>query len=261
MRFSETDQENLIYAKTLLENPGFAMSVMNTLGIPFEAGLQALPVKWSASIQNISESALFSALNFAVSTLGIQKISGPSKILHKLAAAGSGCAGGVFGMPALAVELPISTTIMLRSVAAIAKSEGEDITRVETKLACMEVFAFGGQTTTEADDSLETAYYAVRAALSKSISEASAYIAEHGISEAGGPVLVKLISEISTRFGITVSEKAAASAIPIIGAAGGALINTIFINHFQNMAYGHFIIRRIERTYGKEMVRAEYERI
>jgi len=39
------------------------------------------------------------------------------------------------------------------------------------------------------------------------------------------------------------------------------LINTIFIDHFQNMARGHFIIRRLERLYGKDLVKQEYDKL
>ena len=77
----------------------------------------------------------------------------------------------------------------------------------------------------------------------------------------GAPALVKLIATLASRFGIIVSEKVAAQAIPLIGAAGGALINTIFIDHFQNMARGHFIIRRLERLYDKDLIRQEYDKL
>ena len=74
-------------------------------------------------------------------------------------------------------------------------------------------------------------------------------------------VLVRLIATLASRFGIIVSEKVAAQAIPLIGAAGGALINKIFIDHFQNMARGHFIIRRLERRYDKDLIRQEYDKL
>jgi len=45
-----------------------------------------------------------------------------------------------------------------------------------------------------------------------------------------------------------------------VGALGGAVVNYAFIDHFQDVARGHFTIRRLERTYGKDVVRAEYER-
>ena len=51
----------------------------------------------------------------------------------------------------------------------------------------------------------------------------------------------------------------AAQAVPVIGAAGGALINTLFMDHFQDMAHGHFTVRRLERKYGEEVVKLAYE--
>jgi hypothetical protein len=39
------------------------------------------------------------------------------------------------------------------------------------------------------------------------------------------------------------------------------LINYVFIDHFQSMAKGHFTVRRLERTYGAEVVKRAYDRI
>jgi len=50
-------------------------------------------------------------------------------------------------------------------------------------------------------------------------------------------------------------------AIPTIGAIGGAVINTIFIEHFQNIARGHFMVRRLERKYGASLIEKEYQKI
>jgi hypothetical protein len=47
--------------------------------------------------------------------------------------------------------------------------------------------------------------------------------------------------------------------VPVIGAIGAAAVNTIFMQHFQSMARAHFIVRRLERKYGKAFVRASYE--
>jgi EcsC protein family len=55
-------------------------------------------------------------------------------------------------------------------------------------------------------------------------------------------------------FGVVVTQKLAAQAIPLVGALGGAAVNYAFIEHFQDMARGHFIVRRLERAYGKEVV-------
>jgi hypothetical protein len=39
------------------------------------------------------------------------------------------------------------------------------------------------------------------------------------------------------------------------------VINVLFVDHFQEMARGHFIVRRLERTYDPQLVRVEYERL
>jgi hypothetical protein len=49
--------------------------------------------------------------------------------------------------------------------------------------------------------------------------------------------------------------------VPIVGAAGGATVNVLFMGHFQDMARGHFIVRRLEARHGTEVVRAAYESI
>jgi hypothetical protein len=171
---------------------------------------------------------------------------------------GPGTQAGALGLAALAVELPLSTTIMLRSIAEIARSEGEQIQSLESKLACLEVFALGGRS--GGDNAAETGYFAIRVALARQISDAVAYIAQRGLTEEGAPALVRLLGSIAGRFGTVVSEKVAAQAVPVIGAAGGALINTLFMDHFQDMARGHFIIRRLERTYPPPLVESEYNR-
>ena len=74
------------------------------------------------------------------------------------------------------------------------------------------------------------------------------------------PVLLRLINQLALRFEINVTEKLAAQAIPVLGAVGGAAINTMFIDHFQDMAHGHFIIRRLERGYSAEFIRGEYDK-
>jgi hypothetical protein len=93
------------------------------------------------------------------------------------------------------------------------------------------------------------------------MTEAAKYLAEHWLSSSGAPVLVRFLSKIASRYSIQVSEKAAAQAIPLLGAAGGATINLLFMDHFQNMARGHFIVRRLERTYGKSLVQETYQRL
>ena len=82
-----------------------------------------------------------------------------------------------------------------------------------------------------------------------------------GVAEKSAPVLMRFVSEVATRYGIIVSERAAASALPLIGAIGGATINWIFMDYFQQIARGHFAIRRLERAYGAEPIQATYQEV
>jgi hypothetical protein len=43
-----------------------------------------------------------------------------------------------------------------------------------------------------------------------------------------------------------------------MGAIGGALINSVFMDYFQDIARGHFIIRRLERIYDPELIKNAY---
>ncbi len=258
MEMTHEDRQALKNAVRLLENPGFAAKLANYVGQPFERIVGALPEKFSEPIQQSVTAAIHRALEVAVSKMDPEERRRPSDRRLKLVTVATGGVGGFFGLPALALELPVTTTVMLRSIAEIARAEGDDISDPEVRLACLEVFALGGRA--ESDDSTETGYYAVRTVLARAVTEAAKYISERGLAEEGAPVLVRLIALIASRFGLVVSEKVAATTVPVIGALGGASINLLFMEHFQKMAHGHFTIRRLERTYGLDTVRAEYER-
>lgn len=256
MILEEADWRDLKRARMLLENPGIAAKITNALGMPIEKGFRLLPRDWKEKVGEITQAALHKAVHAAANTMKDIPGEESSEMLHKIAVAATGGIGGFFGLPALAVELPVSTAIMLRSIADIARSEGECISDIDSRMACLEVFALGG--TSRRDDASETGYFAVRAALAQSVTDAARHIAERGLAGKGSPALLRLVVQISERFGIQVSQKAAAQAVPAIGAAGGALINTLFIDHFQDRARGHFIVRRLERKYGTETVKTAF---
>ena len=124
------------------------------------------------------------------------------------------------------------------------------------QLACLEVFVFSGGSKDNGSD-----YYETRASLSLAIKTAQASLARSAakrLSVEMPPPLIRLIHNIAVRFGVSVSQKTMAQLMPLVGAIGGATINTIFIHHFQNMAQGHFIVRKLERIYGESVVKAAY---
>jgi hypothetical protein len=118
------------------------------------------------------------------------------------------------------------------------------------------VFALGGPG--DRDDPAETGYWASRLALERLAAEAASQIAEKGLAGRTIPALVGLVSKIVPRFAAIVEEQLAAKAAPIAGSVTGATINYLFMSHFQEVARGHFVIRRLEATYGQADVEATY---
>lgn len=255
---TESDSTALKRAVQLLEHPSLAVRLANVVGKPIELVGYALPAFVSRFIAIATSNAIKRALRVALRTLSIAPHA-ESEQIHKALVAATGAAGGAFGIASLPIELPVSTTLMLRSIADIARSEGEDLTSSEARLACVQVFALGGRS--DSADASESGYFAVRGILAKSVTEAARYIANRSLAEEGSPVLVRFIALVASRFGVVVTEKVAAQAVPVIGALGGAAVNYVFVEHFQDVARGHFIVRRLERTYGKDLVRRQYDRL
>lgn len=137
------------------------------------------PAAASNAIATATSKSLEVALKVALRTMQRTPRAG-SQLLHKALATASGAGGGAFGLATLPIELPISTIIMLRSIADIARSEGEDLADPASALSCVQVFALGGRVGSAADAS-ESGYFAVRAMLAKSVTEAARFIAEPGV--------------------------------------------------------------------------------
>jgi hypothetical protein len=217
-----------------------------------------LPERLREVARKATTSALTAAMKTSLKSLQHQERA-PSPRLHQALAVASGAAGGAFGLVSLPIELPVSTVILLRSIADIARAQGEDLSHPDAALACIEVFALGSHA--KDDDFLSSSYFAMRALLARSISEATQYVAASTAASQSAPVILRLLNQISARFGIAVTQKAMAQAVPLLGAAGGAAINYAFIHHFQSLATGHFTMRRLERKYGEELVRTHYNAI
>ncbi len=162
----------------------------------------------------------------------------------RAAAAVSGALGGFAGMAGFLPDVTMTTLLIMRRIAAIAVEEGEDLHDETTRAACLEVFALGGGGLEDAKDgepwkhgeAPEIGYWGARMVLQ-------------------GRPLVMLFSEAAAAYGLRLSQKLTLQAVPLIGAAGGAVVNGAFVAHYESMARAHFVIRRLERTYGQTAVR------
>ncbi|NML30605.1 EcsC family protein [Paraburkholderia antibiotica] len=260
---SEQDLNALRRAKHQLESPALTMKLASVVGAPIEKLLSRIPAFANEKVSDATQAALRKCLSIALRTLGRRDAARalapdkPSNLLHKFAVATTGAAGGAFGLVALPVELPVTTTLMFRSICDIARSEGEDLSSVETQLQCLTVLGMGG--TSSEDDDADLGYFFMRGALAQAVSKASSEVASKGFATHGSAALLRLLNAIAARFSVQVSEQIAAKSIPAIGAVLGAMVNTVFIDHFQQVAHGHFTVRRLERQYGQETIEAVYQ--
>ena len=248
-------------AIVLLEYPNFAARLAEYAGQPIDSILRRMPKAANAGLNRALEAAILKSLNLAIKSIEPTSRRLPSVWRASLLAGITGGVSGFFGSAVLAIELPVTTTLMLRAIADLARHNGEDLSTLEARLACVEVFALGRDSGRKR---MDVGYYATRALLNRLTQNVSALLIDRGVatsaaSAASSTVVNSLVTEIVARFGLVVSERTAASAVPVLGALGGATLNMIFMNHFQRIAYGHFTIRRLERRYGRELIQREYE--
>src|SRR6516225_11780485 len=222
MILSEVDQSALAAAVQRLEKPSLAGRLAALAGKPVGLVQRALPAAASTAVAKATKHALERALEVALFSLKDRRFRG-GRALHSGLACTSGAIGGAFGLAALAVELPVSTMIMLRAIAAIAQEEGEDLTDPRTGLACLEVFALGGPSADETG--MEADYFAVRAMLARSLVEIADFAIDKGAVRENASVLVRFLTQIAARFGVVVSQKVAAQTVAVVGAIGGAAVN------------------------------------
>jgi len=178
-------------------------------------------------IQSVASELLWNFQNASMIGLDNEGAGDRWEWLHKGIVVISGASGGFFGLPGLLWDLPITTVNIMRSVADIARSyPGEDISADDTKRACIEVFAMGSPLID--DDDAELGYWAARV----------------GLNHVSVELLIKTVA---ARYGLVLSEKILAQAVPVAGAIAGGALNYAFIDYYQEMARVHFAVRGVER--------------
>lgn len=231
------------------EAAGLMMQVVNWAGSQVDSLLAKAPQALLAKIDEASSLALREAYEVAVSTQGETDPAGfisqalawaQGERWHKVASAVTGALGGAGGFAGTIVDLPVTTTLILRSIQQVAAAHGEDISQHEVRAQCVAVFGLGG--TLPEDDDTDLGLFTTRLALN-------------------GQTITAMISAVAPRFAAIVGQKLLTQATPLIGAVAGATINTIFTGYYQTMAHVHFRLRKLERAHDPDQVRACFERI
>ena len=206
-----------------------------TVNMMGRMGLQRLGMGGIAQekVGEIARAALSRA--YGVAIVGLDRSPLSRTRLARAAVIGSGAFSGFIGLIGFLPDATFTTLAIMREIARIAAIEGEDLSGEEARRACLEVFALRGEAGENEPD-----YFAARFAMQ-------------------GGTLARLIAEAGSRFGVVLGEKFSLQAVPIAGAVAGASLNAAFLDHYRNLAKAHFVIRRLERTHGRQAVRAAAE--
>ena len=270
--WNSEDRAFLAEAVSFFESDSFLKRLTEKMSQPADALMSALPEKLSHKIDIGSQVALRKALGMAIGTLssgsgdgyGDNKKLKSSFLIHTALAGASGAVAGTFGLASLLWELPLSTGIILRSIASIASEWGEDLSDPETIIECLTVF--GLTPSGDKGDLGALHYYIERVALGKSAQQAKIYMGQYGAKEilrslenGSSPALVNFLAAIASRFKINASYKGLSKSVPIVGAVSGAGINVMFSKYYADAANYHFGLRALGRLYGEESLRKAYE--
>ena len=113
------ERDALRRAVHALENQNFAAQLADYAGRPVERVLRLMPRPASHHINRTVERAILGCLNVAIDSIPAQSKTPPAHRTSNVLAGLSGGISGFFGFAALPIELPVTTTLMLRAIARI----------------------------------------------------------------------------------------------------------------------------------------------
>ncbi len=216
---------------------GPAMRVLTYFGGGIENRLERLPDRVKDAIEGGAGAVLEQAYHAARAIGGHSAVPRTGHWAHKVAAIGSGAAGGVGGLATALVEMPATVALIFGAMQKIAAENGFDPVSEETRLTCLEIFGAGGPG--PRDDGVNSTFLGTRIGLN-------------------GATLNAVISRVAPRFAAAISQKLAAQIVPVLGAAAGAGVNYAFMDYYQEMARIRFGLKRLALTHGEEEVLAAF---
>lgn len=218
----DIDAELQAIAKRYRQAGRYGVQMLNALGGKAEGALAQLPSPARIALERALRQALLVSLRGAGHSRRIWPAQ--SAGWNRMFTAGLGAFGGAAGLAGALVELPLTTTVLLRSIQDVAVEHGFD-PRLETvNFDVLEVFSAAGPL--EHDDGVETAFLTQRI----------------GLAAGGLDVLVGLVAP---RMAAAFGPKVAAQMLPVVGAVAGSSLNFAYAGYYQDMAHVHFGLRRL----------------
>ncbi len=201
---------------------GIGLQMLTLLGGQAEGLIERLPAPVRAGLGGATEQAL--TLAMAAAQRSRSAVPDQKHWVNTAVSAAMGAAGGFGGLPTALLELPATTTVLLRAIQGVAAEHGFDPSAENVQFDCIRVFAAAGPLA--GDDGADTGFVSLRLTLT-------------------GGAMHKLISVVAPRLATVLGQKLAAQTVPVLGAVAGATTNYVYTSYYQQIAHVHFGLRRL----------------
>jgi hypothetical protein len=231
---SDADFEKLVEAARLyVASKSTLMTLIASASSMIDQGIRAIPDEWRIGILEKIRETLDFALRVSVTGVENEPGKASSETWYKGLTMLTGAVGGAFGLPGVMIEIPFSTGIILRSIADVGRSLGENVDDPEFRATCVEVFAYGGPL--EDDDEADLTFLTARLGALKA---------------------ADLVAQVAVKYASTVIPKVALLSVPVTGAVLGAGLNWAYMGFYQSVARVLFLLKPIERANDRSQVRS-----
>lgn len=209
-------------AKRYRRAGGVGLQILNLVGDSAEGLIKRLPREIRSRLDQTTEAAMSAAMRAASGSR--RYVGDQPDWVNRIAATSMGAAGGLGGLPSALAELPVTTTILLRTIQGVAVDYGFDPDSEGVQFDCIRVFAAAGPLAE--DDGTDLAFFASRVTIT-------------------GGAVQGLIARVAPRLATVLGQKLAAQTVPVLGAFAGALTNFAYTSYYQEMAHVHFRLRKL----------------
>ncbi len=201
------------------------------------AGIEAYWLRLPAKVRTEVEAQIALALRIGLGIAGKAPRLGLRG--HRWLVIASGAAGGAVGLAGALAEMPVALILFLQAIREEARQAGLDPDREGVRLATLDILASGRAVAV--DQALDPSFVSGRLALA-------------------GPTLSGWIARAGPRLVPILGQRLAASAVPVVGALGGAVLNAAWLDHYRNLARIRFRLMVLAEHHGAEAVLSAFAR-
>lgn len=201
---------------------GIGVRMLTGLGGTAEGLLERLPGPVRNNLDSATRHALMVAMRAAQGSR--RAVPDQKPWVNTAVTTAMGAAGGFGGLPGALVELPATTTMLLRAIQGVAAGHGFDPAAENVQFDCMRVFAAAGPLA--ADDGADLGFISLRLTLN-------------------GGAMHRMIAAVAPKLATVMGQKLAAQTVPVLGAVAGATANYVYTGYYQQIAHVQFGLRRL----------------